>query len=530
MRATTAGHDTSAATAAPFRPPLAGRPERSAASPTGWGGALLVAAILASPAAARGAPRSPWAGVAHADLDRVHEALVRDHPGAVDAENPGFARWLQEGFAEAKRSADAARSLDDAQAALRRFLAGFGDGHLGVDYDYGALAARWAGIIPARRGDRTVIAGVAEDWPSPLPAVGDELVGCDGRRPDDIVRADILPWVDRRPALDSVLAIHTQDLLVDDPLVRRKLPSSCVVRGRGGERTIPLTWRRDSEQVIRRAAADAGWGRPPPTRIERLGRDRYWITFSISFPPKKEEEAAIRSVIETLPRLRGADLIVFDVRGNNGGNSEWGDRMAKALFTPAYLARLKEERAAAPAIAQFRVSAANLRHLEETSQQLRSRFPETSPIVRSFDATREAMRAALAKGEVFVTQQGAGQDERRDDPQAAAPTGPPKGTVVLLTSGRCASACLDFADRVLAVPGVLHVGQETSADTVYMEIRTERLPSGLGTLYLPTKVYRNRRRGHNEPYRPSLVYPGAIGDDGAVKRWVLEVVAKRRAR
>jgi hypothetical protein len=92
--------------------------------------------------------------------------------------------------------------------------------------------------------------------------------------------------------------------------------------------------------------------------------------------------------------------------------------------------------------------------------------------------------------------------------------------VVLLTDGYCASACLDFADWLLNLPGVLHVGRQTDADTVYMDVRNERLPSGLGAFTIAQKVYRDRARGHNEPYEPAHRYDGDLADTGAVQAWV----------
>lgn len=63
------------------------------------------------------------------------------------------------------------------------------------------------------------------------------------------------------------------------------------------------------------------------------------------------------------------------------------------------------------------------------------------------------------------------------------PTGLPKyrlaGPVYLVTDYSCMSACLDAVDLWLAL-GAVHLSQETSADTLYMDIRHAKLPSGLG--------------------------------------------------
>lgn len=48
------------------------------------------------------------------------------------------------------------------------------------------------------------------------------------------------------------------------------------------------------------------------------------------------------------------------------------------------------------------------------------------------------------------------------------------------------------------------MGKTTSADSLYMELRSIPVPSGKGFLNIPTKVYRNRPRGHNVPYVPDI--------------------------
>lgn len=72
----------------------------------------------------------------------------------------------------------------------------------------------------------------------------------------------------------------------------------------------------------------------------------------------------------------------------------------------------------------------------------------------------------------------------------------------MLTDGNCASACLDFADLVLSVADAIHIGEETSADSVYIDVDFVNLASGNG-IVMPFKVWRNRLRGNNETLMPS---------------------------
>jgi hypothetical protein len=88
------------------------------------------------------------------------------------------------------------------------------------------------------------------------------------------------------------------------------------------------------------------------------------------------------------------------------------------------------------------------------------------------------------------------------------------------------SACLDFSDVVLALPRVTHVGQPTSADTTYMEVRDATLPSNNGVLNFATKVYRGSSRGVAGYYAPELPFMGDVSDTSRVQAWMIETILR----
>jgi hypothetical protein len=74
----------------------------------------------------------------------------------------------------------------------------------------------------------------------------------------------------------------------------------------------------------------------------------------------------------------------------------------------------------------------------------------------------------------------------------------------VIVSGNCASACLDGVDLFTQFRGVKLMGAPTSADTNYMDIRRQPLPSGRGSVILPTKIWVNRPRASGQVYRPHI--------------------------
>jgi len=214
---------------------------------------------------------------------------------------------------------------------------------------------------------------------------------------------------------------------------------------------------------------------------------------------------------------------VFDVRGNGGGNSAIGDRIFTAATGGLDMDDVEPGRFPTTS-AWWRVSDTALDSLARREAMFAERGSdaETMAAVRQL---RADMAAARKRGDTWLHQAGSDSPRlSRADMQALhARPRRPVGTVALLTDDRCASACLDFADLVRSVPGSIHIGEETSADAVYIDIGWSMLPSG-NSLVLPLKVWRNRLRGNNETLTPDVPLGFDAEHEEANRRAVLQVL------
>ncbi|UPT62641.1 MAG: hypothetical protein M0D54_20230 [Hyphomonadaceae bacterium JAD_PAG50586_4] len=160
-----------------------------------------------------------------------------------------------------------------------------------------------------------------------------------------------------------------------------------------------------------------------------------------------------------------------------------------------------------------------------------AQFGEQAQVAIWVRAVRDGLAQTLARGEPMWRQrdsavdtpvpQGGGYTQRR--PQGPSPI---PARVYLLSNGTCASACLDFADVVLHIPGTQLIGMDTSGDGLLMEVRDRVLPSGLARVVLPLKVYRGRARGALEAYRADVPYDG-VWDDLTVRNWTIGIVTRQ---
>jgi hypothetical protein len=300
------------------------------------------------------------------------------------------------------------------------------------------------------------------------------------------------------------------------------MPTNCTFEHDARTSSYDLTWRSISNAELAERLEAARPTIRPTIELRSFGENRFWISLSSFNASDDTVVAAIETVIREVGRqanmLRDADILVFDVRGNHGGNSMYGSMVAGAIWGEEFIEAVRPR----PEAIDWRVSRGNHRFLRDfnlarTTRRLGPDAPET----RRYAEFVAQFEDALRRGQTYLT--------RSFDPgPSPIPPNRLSGRVFLLTDDQCFSACLDFADIMRAIDGVTHVGFETSADAIYIDNRGVWLPSEVGRLGFSMKVYRGRVRGHNEPYVPHRAWSGDITDTPALERWIVSLAEEDR--
>jgi hypothetical protein len=221
-------------------------------------------------------------------------------------------------------------------------------------------------------------------------------------------------------------------------------------------------------------------------------------------------------MLEAIKSINDAKLVVLDTRGNRGGNSLVGAEILSALLGSKLVKTLDEP---SRAYAMWRVSPFALSTLNKALTTMESDYGKNSEAYKFVFGLTNSMELALHEKTDWLRQPSTSSVDQEGSRGVNVQGF--KGKLALVTDSFCASACLDFADVVLAVPGVVHLGLPTSADTLYIDIGAQTLPSG-AEFWLPLKVWRGRTRGNNQSYDPQFVFNGDINDTAAVQKWVLD--------
>ena len=487
----------------------------------------LVATVLAVPTLAQtpapaGQTRD-YAALLRQDATAFRDAILDSHPGPIDRENPGFNALLERSYRLAISRAKPGIGYRDYYWAMTEFGNAFDDGHLGVTpidrsyrhpWDY-----RWPGFVVALRdGVWQVVHSEGEG----RPAVGARLIGCDGKGVEAFA-ADRLGPLTGRWSLTATRVRNAPRLFLRSDNVWRAPARRCTFFDAGKRTAYRLNWTPITAERRGQLITEAvGTRFTTGIGMSKLTDGSVWIDMgSFESDPQSEDGARLTELVRAIEAqsadLAAAPRLVFDLRGNNGGSSEWIARSARALWgKPWFDAKTWSESAA-----DYRISAGNLANFAEFAAKL---DPKDNPeLYRLVTLLVDGMKGAQARGEPFW---------RFTDPTAPRavrpplPAGPDPVTarVFVLTDFGCASACLDAVD-ILTDLGATHVGQETDADTLYMDIRDVELPGGVMRAWLPTKVYRGRQRGSNVPATPRYRWTGALADTPGIRAWIASLPA-----
>ncbi len=254
--------------------------------------------------------------------------------------------------------------------------------------------------------------------------------------------------------------------------------------------------------------------------IKQMPDGIVWTTLP-TFAPNKEQQKELETIINQISQYKNSKLIVFDVRGNTGGASQWGTKILNNLFGKDFVTQKLYDMNKNIEV-DWRASKDNAAYLASLTDSIKGQFGTDSSELSEFKAVEQGLQRAYQHHQIFYTEHTAAQPTPKTQT-----INPVTAKIVVITSSNCVSSCLDFIDEIKAIdPKAILLGETTDADSIYMEVRAIDLASGIGKLQFPIKMYRNRPRGHNVPYIPDIAYPSNINSQEDKDQWLLQTVQK----
>ncbi len=485
--------------------------------------AALCFAAFAFSASAFAQPTTPeqWRAATAQDLDAIKAIISADTPIGAGAAGPTYDQWLTQGYAEAQARVPHVENRAGYFYALAAYVNGFHDSHLSLSLLQSLPAPRWPGFIVTRQGDAFQVSW-RDSADAAVPDVGAEILSCDGQTLDALFERNVYAFV-VNARLPEARRRAAPRLFLDVGNPFADMPHACVFRTGVATSTVTLNWRAlpNPPGAFNLAFSDAGLGPAAVVGLDTSTPGVAWVgapTFAAG-----AQSGTVLHQVEIHPEIRNGRAIVIDLRGNTGGSSDAAQELARTVFGAEYVSHMPLPNPGGAAL--WRASAGNLAYQQDIGDELERRRTSST---RANAWSREVLRGlsrALSRGEPTWRQgsdasvAGGGISQRR--PQGG--TSPVAARVYVLSNGSCASACLDFADIALRIPGVQLIGAPTSADGLLADVRSETLPSGEARFAFAQKMMLGRGRGAFEYYTPDVAYSGPWSD-AAVRAWVMQLI------
>lgn len=460
---------------------------------------------------------NPWPAIAKADLDYIKQMVEQNYPGYVDSNNPQFKNQLEQSYKNVTNQLQYVQSLDAVMNLDNEFIASFADYHVSINLRFAPAFPQWAGIKIERRHEKYVVTKLAEAWPVGQPALGAELISCDGRSAKEIMDYDILRYRYANYEAEYPRVKYASKLLIEDGIGYRKRLKKCVFRDAGSnDATVELKWQALADHAT--AEWDPAVIQPDDFSIEPLTESIVWVRVP-SFQPEGVAAEKVSAMLKTLADMHaGADkTIVFDVRGNSGGYLGSASNYLRSVYgLPGLVALFAKEIKENAEL--LRASEAHLDRIKKLNASANTNTMSAEQR-NANEALISALELAMKQGLAFAKKPDQHIDLTVADkrPIEAIQKSLPK--LVVFTDHFCASECLTFVQMVLHEPNNLHVGETTYADSAYSRIFPQypfELPSKLGSINLPFAVF-----GQKGPFVPSIKFDGDMNDTRAIKNWFL---------
>lgn len=453
-----------------------------------------------------------WRAAAQQDMQFAIDTLQRSHAGVVSGQaevRAALATGARAGMVEAANVV----TEQDYKRAMVRFTDSFGDPHTGIDVRLTTTA--WTGLVLDHTGGAYRVTWSEPHWPQPLPPRGARVQSCDGVWIGTWLQTNVAPLINHATEYATSASEAAKQSMFESGL--GWTPRECgFILADGTRRHYQLPVRNVDagrmEQVRQQVHAAAR-----PVGLYPLAKGMEWVAMP-DFDGRASG-AAYEKLYAQLAARKAPDWIVFDLRGNGGGDSTWGNRALQALYGKAYGERLN----AVPTYAKRMIA-------DQATVDVFRRFaslPQFAAAKGELEATIPKLELAIQRGEKMATlEEGTVVQAMALAAQLRTHPGGPRIAAVI--DRGCFSSCMNFVQQIRAMPDTVLLGEPTLGYSPYGEINQFKLPSGYGTISLPSAIY-SAVQAPREPFVPDLPYAGDMADEPALMRWVAASLLKLRA-
>ena len=472
---------------------------------------LLPLAFAAFAAPCFGA--TDWSAIAQADMKFAIDKVRSSHAGSVSGQIDVTAP-LEAGARSGMLEAADAKTEQDYKRALVRFINGFGDPHTGIQLDLTTKA--WSGIVLDHIDGKFRVIWSEPNWPQALPPRGAIVQSCDNVWIGTYLKSNVAPFSNHSLEYDTTLSDLARKSMFDVGL--GWTPKQCVFQqadGNARQYDLPLRAVDDGIGAQRIDTVRKSYqAKARPVGLYRLAADKQWVGMP-DFNGGISGDA-YTALYPKLTALKNAGWIVFDLRGNGGGDSSWGNRALQALYGEAYGEELGNTASYGKSLIADQATIDLYRRYASLEQFAASKpeFERVIPILQASLARREGLARVEYTSKEDATALAAKVRRRPGGPRVAA----------VIDRG-CFSSCMNFVQQISSMSDTVLLGEPTIGYSPYGENGNYKLPSGQGAIVVPSAIY-TAFQTTREPFVPTIRYDGNMADDEKLMTWVNQTLSR----
>jgi hypothetical protein len=456
-----------------------------------------------------------WSAIAQADMkfaiDKVRSSHAGSASGQIDVTAP-----LEAGARTGMLEAADAKTEQDYKRALVRFINGFGDPHTGIQLDLTTKA--WTGIVLDHVDGKFRVIWSEPNWPQALPPRGAIVQSCDNVWIGTYLKSNVAPFSNHSLEYDTTLSDLARKSMFDVGL--GWTPKQCVFQQADGnvrQYDLPLRAVDDGIGAQRIDTVRKSYqAKARPVGLYRLAADKQWV----GMPDFNGgiSGGAYTALYPKLTTLKNG-WIVFDLRGNGGGDSSWGNRALQALYGEAYGEELGNTAAYVKSLIADQATIDLYRRYAGLKQFAASKpeFERVIPILEASLAKHEGLARVDYTSKEDATALAAKVRRRPGGPRVAA----------VIDRG-CFSSCMNFVQQISSMSDTVLLGEPTIGYSPYGENGNYKLPSGQGAIVVPSAIY-TAFQATREPFAPTIRYDGNMADDEKLMKWVNATLTRMKS-
>lgn len=446
-----------------------------------------------------------------ADLESFRKLLKDDSAVYANDADTDFKVWYKKGYEDTLKLIDILGDSDDCYYVMKYYVNGFDHSHISLRGYMPLPAEQYPGLLSViSAADKKHYISYKNPDLSYLKdvQVGDELTHINGINMSEYYKDYLKPFYATDKSILTLKSASIYALIVDG---NRFKPTPRTVTLKRGDKVINLDLKYmelsggglAAAKKIKQPEYSDGF------KVEMVSNG-VWIKIP-SFFPNRQEAVYFIGMLSTLKnKLAKEDYILFDMRGNRGGASKWSRPILRNLWGDEKIKSLGKKHV----------------YNEEWEKKLRISKGNFEAFRSYFgDAAAKLYLKAMGKGEKFFLKK---WSIYRDNEHLYTnnDSSPFKAKIYVLTDNFCRSTCWTFVREMIQMPGVVHIGQDTTIQSIYSYAKRVRSPSQQFDFFFPTqiRVHPSYNLGHS--LVPSIKYEGDIKDEAKVIDWVLSITEK----